>query len=146
MKKLIKLTKLLALLAVVCSLGIWLSPGLRAKIGLTADDSAMIERAYADHISNIVVETDAVVTLIKPDLEDLERSQVFVVTLDNGHRVEVMHNLDVAQGVPVRRGAKIRVRGEYDWTPQGGVIHWTHNDPTGQREGGWIEYEGKRYF
>ena len=27
----------------------------------------------------------------------------------------------------------------------GGVIHWSHHDPTKKRQGGWIEHNGKRY-
>jgi hypothetical protein len=28
---------------------------------------------------------------------------------------------------------------------QGGVIHWTHNDPQGRHTAGWLEHNGRRY-
>ena len=32
-------------------------------------------------------------------------------------------------------------RGEYDWNPQGGVIHWKHHDHGGQHPGGWLKHQ-----
>lgn len=142
MKSLIKGIIILSILVVI---GVWVSPGLRDAVGLTIDDADFIQRAWHEQLSNIVVETEAQVTAVLPEIEDFERRQVFVIELENGHKVQVQHNLDLARGVPVKRGSLVRLRGEYDWTPAGGVIHWTHTDPEGKREGGWIEFAGKRY-
>lgn len=140
------LLKGISILIVVFAGTVWFSPGIREAVGLSLNDASLIQRAYTDRVSNIWVETDATVKALRQNIEDIERHQNFVIELENGHRLEVLHNLDMAAGVPVRPGTLIRLRGEYDWTPQGGVIHWTHSDPTGQREGGWIEYQGRKYF
>ncbi|MEZ5478885.1 MAG: DUF3465 domain-containing protein [Thiolinea sp.] len=57
----------------------------------------------------------------------------------------VAHNIDLAPRVPVEPGGRVNLRGEYAWNNRGGVIHWTHHDPKGRRDGGWIEWQGKRY-
>ncbi|MBM4117331.1 DUF3465 domain-containing protein [bacterium] len=41
-------------------------------------------------------------------------------------------------------GDALSARGEYEWNPEGGVLHWTHRDPEGRRPGGWIERAGRR--
>ena len=57
----------------------------------------------------------------------------------------VAHNVEIAPRVPVEPGAQLRLAGEYDWNSRGGVIHWTHRDPEGEREGGWIRYGDRVY-
>ena len=80
-----------------------------------------------------------------PDREDLGRFQEFKVELENGHVLRVMHDLERAQRVPFSVGSQVRLRGEYDWSPEGGIVHWTHQDLSGEHEGGWILYEGLKY-
>ena len=80
-----------------------------------------------------------------PDIVDDASYQQFILQLNNNHLVMVSHNTDISLPIPIGPGSKVRIRGEYDWTPDGGLIHWTHRDPSGQREGGWIEANGARY-
>jgi len=47
--------------------------------------------------------------------------------------------------VPVAEGDHVIVHGEYVWNAQGGLIHFTHHDPQGTHEGGYIEDNGKTY-
>lgn len=63
----------------------------------------------------------------------------------NDFTVKVSHNIDLAPRVPIREGEEFSVRGEFVWNDLGGAIHWTHHDPEGRHEGGWIEYGGKTY-
>ncbi len=140
------LMKWMLVLLTLSSLGVWFNPTMREAFGLTINDAGLIQQAYSDRVSNIHVETDATVTLLLPVVEDLQRIQVFAIELENGHKLYVHHDLDLAPSVPVKPGALIRLRGEYDWSPDGGVIHWTHADPAGKRDGGWIEVQGRRYF
>ena len=47
--------------------------------------------------------------------------------------------------VPVTEGDHVIVHGEYVWNAQGGLIHFTHHDPQGTHEGGYIQDNGKTY-
>ncbi len=134
------------ILAFILASGVWLNPGLREAFGLTVDDGHLIQRAYDDRISNIVVETDVLVTSVLPAIEQAPNQQVFLVELDSGLQLRVRHDLDAAPSVPVSPGETIRLRGEYAWSADGGVILGTHTDPDDSANGGWIEHQGKRYF
>ncbi|NWH04241.1 DUF3465 domain-containing protein [Desulfobacter latus] len=50
-----------------------------------------------------------------------------------------------ADGFDLIYNAGINFYGQYEWNPKGGVIHWTHHDPNGQHEGGWLNHGGKIY-
>lgn len=73
------------------------------------------------------------------------RHQRFIVELPSGHTVLVAHNIDLAPRVPLGAGDAVVVYGQFEDNPRGGVLHWTHHDPRGVRNGGWIEHGGQRY-
>jgi len=54
-------------------------------------------------------------------------------------------NVDLAPRVPLAPGDSVEVRGEYDWNDRGGVLHWTHRDPGGRHEAGWVRHDGRLY-
>src|SRR5436190_23795432 len=59
-------------------------------------------------------------------------------------RFLVAHNIDLAERVELlRKGNLVEFSGEFEWNPQGGVIHWTHRDPQGRHADGWIKHNGK---
>jgi hypothetical protein len=64
--------------------------------------------------------------------------------LVDGIAVEVDHNLDLAQRVPVAAGATVVIHGQFEADPGHPVIHYTHH-ATGQHEGGWIQLNGSTY-
>ena len=70
----------------------------------------------------------------------------FIVKLLTGAiTVEIEHNVSIGAPVPVAEGDHVIVHGEYVWNAQGGLIHFTHHDPQGTHEGGYIEDNGKTY-
>lgn len=59
--------------------------------------------------------------------------------------VRVESNTDFTGPIPLQRGDRVVVKGEYEYYQRGGVIHWTHRDPRGRHEGGYIEAAGRYY-
>jgi hypothetical protein len=60
--------------------------------------------------------------------------------------VRVEANTDFTGPIPLANGQHVIVKGEYEYYPLGGVIHWTHRDPRGRHEGGYINAGGTSYF
>lgn len=60
--------------------------------------------------------------------------------------LEVVDNVDIAPSVPVRPGDRIDVRGEmvHD-RGRPPIVHWTHHDPQGRHEDGFIRLRGRVY-
>lgn len=79
------------------------------------------------------------------DDDDGARHQRFILQLPGRQTLLIAHNLDLAQRVPVGMGDRVRFRGIYEWNEQGGMVHWTHRDPQGVEDGGWISHRRKTY-
>jgi len=108
------------------------------------DDLARLRQAFADGRGDLWVTLEGTVERTLRDDEDGSRHQRFVVRLADDLTLLVAHNIDLAPRVPLAVGDHLRLRGEYEWNPKGGLLHWTHHDPDG-RPGGWIELDGRRY-
>ena len=113
-----------------------------------SNDNARVAALFAAHRSGEVVEiTGRVVKLLEDDDEG-DRHQRFLLQVgEQPLLVLVAHNIDIGQRVPVTEGDPLRLRGEYEWSEKGGVLHWTHRNPARnpQHESGFIELGGKRY-
>lgn len=121
-------------------------PAARAQGGSLSESDGVLRRAFEQHTSNIQVEGRGVVRRVLPDDDDGTRHQRFILQLASGQTLLVAHNVDIAPRIPgLRRGDRVAFRGEYEWSPQGGTIHWTHNDPAGRHPGGWLRRGGKTY-
>ncbi len=112
----------------------------------TVDDQQKIMQAYQQQISNIQVQSKGEVKAILADDNDGSRHQKMILKLENGLTVLVAHNIDLAPRVEgLRKGEIVEFYGEYEYSPKGGVIHWTHHDPQGKHVDGWLKYQGKSY-
>jgi hypothetical protein len=107
---------------------------------------AVFARAFEDRARDLQVEGQgAVVRILKDDTEG-GRHQRFIVRLASGQTLLIAHNIDVAPRVEgLRRGDGVAFRGVYEWSDEGGTIHWTHRDPDGRHAAGWIRYDGRTY-
>lgn len=105
-----------------------------------------LARAYEQRARNLQVEGQGVVRKLLSDDNDGSRHQRFIVALASGQTLLIAHNIDLAPRVAgLREGDSISFSGEYEWNPEGGVIHWTHRDPVKRHPAGWIKHNGKLY-
>jgi len=107
-----------------------------------------LEQAHAQHRSNVWVEGGGTVTRLLRDDTKRPRHQRFVVKIGTGPNaftVMIAHNIDLAPRVPFKKGDEITFRGEYIWNEKGGILHWTHHDPSGRHLPGWIQHNGQIY-
>lgn len=112
----------------------------------TDDDTGRILRAFAERRSDEWVTATGEVTRLLPDDNEGSRHQRFIVRLDPGHTLLISHNIDLAPRIDaLRTGDRVTFRGEYEWNDRGGVVHWTHHDPQGRHDGGWILHDGNEY-
>ena len=111
------------------------SPALR-----TVDD------LYKSQTSHVQTEDKGVVVkVLKDDTKGLKH-QKFLVKVATGQTVLFAHNLDLAPRVEdIKAGDEVEFRGEYIYNPKGGVVHWTHHDPSGKHFPGWIKHNGHTY-
>ena len=114
---------------------------------LTRDNNdAALENAFANRIGNQQIAGQGTVVKILPDDTNGSRHQRFIVRLNSGRTLLVSHNIDLAQRVDaLHAGDTVAFYGEYEWSPKGGVIHWTHHDPQGRHPAGWIKHDGQTY-
>jgi hypothetical protein len=122
--------------------------GQEKSLSNTPDEANhQLETLYANKQSDIVVETRGEVIKLLADDTEGSRHQKFIMQLSSGHTVLISHNIDLAPRInALKKYDTIKIKGEYEWSERGGVIHWTHHDPAGRHEDGWIEHQGKRYY
>jgi Protein of unknown function (DUF3465) len=104
-----------------------------------------LKRTYGVSDTGTWIEGTGVVRRLLPDDNDGARHQRVVLDLRNGQTVLLAHNLDLAERIPLGLGDRVQFRGVYEWNELGGLLHWTHHDPLGIEEGGFVLYRRKRY-
>ena len=117
-------------------------PGLPTE---TARGDSAIAEVFAQERSGLMVEvTGRVDRLLPEDLTGIPQ-QRFILKLKNGHILLILNDLEYSDPVPLVEWDTVGVRGEYEWTAQGGKVSRTHRDPGFGLKHGWIEHKGKRY-
>ena len=116
-----------------------------AGSAVSAPGEARLLAAWRAGESGVMVTVGGRVVKVLPDDDDGSRHQRFIIRLrGEDHTVLVAHNIDLADRVPLEEGDTVTLRGQYEFNEQGGLLHWTHADPDGRHEGGWIECKGRR--
>ncbi|WP_288383079.1 DUF3465 domain-containing protein [uncultured Acinetobacter sp.] len=105
-----------------------------------------IKLAFEHKKSNVQVQGAGQVKAVLPDDNQGSRHQKFILRLENGQTVLIAHNIDLSPRLQgLQKGDRVEFYGEYEYTPKGGVIHWTHRDPKGRHLNGWLKFNGSIY-
>lgn len=116
------------------------------SIDTPAPESDAIADAYANQASDVQVTGEGTVSRLLPDDEEGGRHQRFILRLGSGQTLLVAHNIDLAPRIDsLAVGDTVEFNGVYEWNDRGGVIHWTHHDPQGEHEAGWLRHRGRTY-
>ena len=119
---------------------------LQPKVEQSQATGQLLANAYQNQQSNVQVSGKGRVIHILPDDNRGSRHQKFLLELPSGQTLLISHNIDVAARInSLREGDTVEFYGEYEWNPQGGVVHWTHHDPGGRHEHGWLKHKGTDY-
>jgi len=121
-------------------------PELAGLDSRTGDGAAVIEQAFADRRNDVQVRGSGIVARVLAPDNDGRPHQRFILELAGGRTVLVAHNLTLAEPLRgLQRGDTVEFFGEYEWNERGGVIHWTHDDPSGRHVDGWLRHRGVVY-
>ncbi len=115
-------------------------------IAAATDSDQTLAAAFRNRLRDVPVQGVGQVARILPDDDDGTRHQKFIVELASGQKLLIAHNIELAERVDgLRVGDTVEFRGEYEWNPQGGVVHWTHRDPAGRHAPGWLKHNGQTF-
>ena len=110
-----------------------------------AGDAALAQ-AFDDGAHDLEVEGEGTIVRILADDREGEPHQRFILRLSSGQTLLVAHNIDIAPRIEhIQVGDRVAFRGVYEWSEEGGTIHWTHRDPDGTHLAGWLRHGGRTY-
>lgn len=112
----------------------------RVEIGFAA-----VEQAFHEQRSDFMIEVSGTVVRVLTSNRNRPQTQEFVIRLENGQSLLVVHDKRASGGVPVSVDDRVTVRGEYKWSETGGRVQNTQHDPSLERRHGFVEHKGKRY-
>jgi len=113
---------------------------------LSKGSEQILSDAFENRRSNIQVEGQGSVIRLLPDDLEGSKHQRFIIRLSSGQTLLIAHNIDLAPRInSLQVGDRVAFYGEYEWNSQGGVLHWTHRDPSGRHANGWIKHNGRVY-
>jgi hypothetical protein len=121
------------------------TPATQSRTTLTGQVDKL-HSAFAERKSGIQVTGTGIATRLLADDVEGSRHQRFILTLTSGQTLLIAHNIDLAPRLnSLRRGDAVEFNGVYEWNAKGGVVHWTHRDPTGHHQAGWLKHAGHIY-
>lgn len=111
-----------------------------------AASTPSLNTAFSRQLSDVQVLGHGTVIRILKDDNKGSTHQKFILRVSENHTILIAHNIDLAPRInSISKGDHIKFYGEYEWNKRGGVVHWTHRDPNGRHQGGWLKHRGKTY-
>ncbi len=115
-------------------------------VTLVQPDAGEVARAFEQHQSGVQVHGSGTVERVLADDTRGSRHQRFILRMPSGQSVLFAHNIDLAGRLPeLAPGTRVEFSGEYEWNEKGGLVHWTHRDPSGHHPAGWLKVGGVVY-
>jgi len=112
----------------------------------TNQNDTVLSDAFNERLNGVQAEGNGTVIKVLSDDNEGSRHQRFILKLQSGQTLLIAHNIDLAPRVSnLKEGDAVAFNGEYEWNSKGGVIHWTHHDPNGYHEAGWLKHNGQIY-
>jgi len=106
---------------------------------------SLMSEAYKKSDDGSWIEVTGFVRRLLTDDDEGSRHQRFIIDIGSRRTLLVAHNIDLAKRVPIGMGDRVHIRGMYEWNELGGLVHWTHHDPHGVEDGGYVLYRTKKY-
>jgi len=106
---------------------------------------APMKPVYGKADSGEWIEDSGYIRRLLFDDNDGSKHQRFIIDLRDRQSLLIAHNIELANRVPVGIGDRVWFRGMYEYNDLGGLVHWTHHDPLGIEDGGWIQYRRKTF-
>lgn len=95
---------------------------------------------------SLLISGSGKVTRIFPDDLKGSQHQKFIIELVSGQTLLISHNIDLAPRInSLQKGDTVSFYGEYVWNSKGGLVHWTHHDPSGRHKDGWLKHNNTIY-
>jgi len=114
--------------------------------GRKVASNSLLLAVHKNKLKKIQVSGFGRVTKILADDLKGDKHQRFLLRITPDLTILVAHNIDLAPRVsPLKVGDTIHFYGQYEWTAEGGVVHWTHLDPSNRHKGGWLERNGQKF-
>ncbi|MEW8625334.1 MAG: DUF3465 domain-containing protein [Candidatus Thiodiazotropha sp.] len=139
----------LLLLLAAAYFGLWSPNESDTPVGVESDrvdSQGQIEQAFRNRATDLQLTLEGRVKSVLADDREGSRHQRFIINVESGRTLLVAHNIDLAPRVKnLKAGDRVQIHGVYEWNEKGGVVHWTHHDPQGRHEGGWIRHQGRTY-
>ncbi len=136
--------KLLALVAILVFAYVTYSHHAPTSVSAPSDHTTQ-EPASSQTPSGLNSGSGTVVRILPDDTEG-DRHQRFILRLASGQTLLIAHNIDIAPRVtPLSEGDTVEYKGEYASNDKGGVVHWTHHDPSGNHPAGWLKHDGQTF-
>ena len=116
------------------------------QVQVAPAQSGELGNAFTEQKSGSQVTGEGTVTKLLSDDNEGSRHQRFILTLASGQTLLVAHNIDLAPRLTsLKTGDAVAFNGVFEWNAKGGVIHWTHRDPSGRHQAGWLKHAGQTY-
>lgn len=111
-----------------------------------SDSDKTLRQAFKNKQNDLQVTGQGKVKKLLADDTQGSQHQRFILGLASGQTLLIAHNIDLAARIDVLEiNDVVSFYGEYEWNKNGGVIHWTHDDPAGKHINGWLLHNDIRY-